>query len=192
MPAATTLASELTLPAGQRVVIAGCDLGGALAVGRITIPATSTVRWGGVGGGAPVAQQGLGTAPLALAQLLSPAHCVPAQPMRTLHTALTDRLQTILTTGTHTVHTTHTHSTHNAHITQLIIADQPLLLSFKSISVQGALRLGAQGCPLASNVTLFSPGGDAANGIDVAKGGTLGVHGTVLGPTWTRVSQTVR
>jgi hypothetical protein len=61
----------------------------------------------------------------------------------------------------------------------------------QSITVNGALSFGAPTCPLASPITVTIPGGSAAYGIDVAAGGRLDVHGTVVGPTWTRVAQTV-
>jgi len=75
---------------------------------------------------------------------------------------------------------------------QLIIADQPLALSFRLITVSGALHIGVPTCPIASALTATVPGGEVANGVDVTRDGSYDVHGTVQGPTWTRIAETVR
>lgn len=43
MPSGLTTTTNVTLPANKRVVLSGCDVGGALSVGTITIPAGSAV-----------------------------------------------------------------------------------------------------------------------------------------------------
>lgn len=159
----TTLDSSVTLPANSRVVVSGCALGGALAVGRITIPAGSAVR----------AAQRPRPPRAAAGRSRGNAAASPHPPPHASY------------------HTTHRLFPH-LRPRQLIIADQPLALAVRNIAVDGALVLGAEGCPLASRVTVAIPGGDAAFGIDVSKAaGALDVHGTVVGPTWTRLTATV-
>jgi len=83
---------------------------------------------------------------------------------------------------------------------ELIFLDQPgLILTAHGIIVEGALRLGASGCPLQSQgigVTLVGSSdgetydADAAHskGIIVLQGGVLEMYGRKYAPTWTRLA----
>lgn len=73
----------------------------------------------------------------------------------------------------------------------LIVADQAITIRVNRIVVDGSLVIGTSACPLQSSVTFIVPGGNAALGIDVSPSGSLDVHGTVRGPTWTRLAASV-
>jgi hypothetical protein len=79
---------------------------------------------------------------------------------------------------------------------QLIFADQALVLNVGSIIVDGQLRMGSPTCRLNSKITLTfsrpqgSPVTDADFGIQVGASGRLDMHGRQYSPTWTNLAAT--
>lgn len=59
------------------------------------------------------------------------------------------------------------------------MGDSALALRFQRMVVSGTFVMGSAACPIREAVTVTVPGGDASYGIEVARGATYDVHGTV-------------